>query len=231
MDDRARQVRLPPLNESRICASTIRSHCLAHMALEKYGWRVAEKLFDKMTTGHFREGKNLNDTKFLLECCKDVGLDMEEAKNVLETGKYADVIRTTVSNLLSGGLDHIPVFIINNGYVIDGAPNANSFVTIFRNIESEIMAQEAAEKKKQTEENVVRVSVPSSSNNNSNNTNSTMKKKQLHVQTDISTNELSPDISKTVEVVTPPLTPLGNDGSEDGNEDGLCGRKRSIVEI
>ena len=43
-----------------------------------------------------------------------------------------------VQTLRDHGLDHIPVFIINNSVILDGAPTASSFVAAFRKIESDI---------------------------------------------------------------------------------------------
>lgn len=125
-------------NEYRICSNTIKSHRLIQYVFEKYGWRVSETLFDVLNAEHFLYGKNLNETKFLLSCCKKIGLEVQPIRAFLESDEGRDHVINMVQTLRDHGLDHIPVFVINNSIILDGATNASTFVAAFRKIEQEI---------------------------------------------------------------------------------------------
>eukprot|EP01006_Ploeotia_vitrea_P039752 TRINITY_DN66376_c12_g3_i2.p1 TRINITY_DN66376_c12_g3~~TRINITY_DN66376_c12_g3_i2.p1 ORF type:complete len:310 (-),score=0.67 TRINITY_DN66376_c12_g3_i2:61-990(-) len=246
MNNRARQVGLSALSEGRICGNTIRSHCLAHHVNVKYGWKMCEKLFDKLTIGHFQDGKNLNNTEFLLKCYKEAGLDVEEAKEILSTKKYRDVVLTTVNNLLKGGLDHIPVFIINNSYILDGAPTANTFISLFRKLESEIMEKEEKEKYKIEIPSIIlpvqnnkinnkSITVPidtdiNNNNNNNNNLDINNNNNNLDINADIFDKDICDTCTSsnytTSTTVTPPVTPP-NELADQVN----VNKKRKIIEI
>ncbi len=146
LDERARAVGIgrdggPGFNENRICSSTIKSHRLVQWVTKCYGWQLAELLFDVLNAEHFLFGKNLNDSKFLISCCKNIGLDAEKVREYLFSDEGRSEVINAVNGLISAGLDHIPVFVIDNRILVDGAPTTSSFIAHFRQIERELMQQ------------------------------------------------------------------------------------------
>lgn len=104
---------------------------------------MAEMLFDVLNKEHFIYGKNLNDTKFLISCSRKIGLDAERVRRYLsDYSEDRQHVIALMNTLKSNGLDHIPVFIINNTIVVDGAPNTATFIRIFRDLEAQIVAEQ-----------------------------------------------------------------------------------------
>lgn len=162
MNERGRVVGIgrngcPGFNDQRICSNTIKSHRLVHWTTATMGWRMAERLFAELNTGHFCHGENLNKTEFLLRSCAAVGIDTKAAAALLDSDRYRDEVLAKINLLKSNGLDHIPLFLVDGAHIVDGAATTGKFVTLFRQLESEfkeelrIKAQAEAEAQTQAQ--------------------------------------------------------------------------------
>ena len=139
IDERAQQLGCGSFPDSRICSNTIRSHRLVQWVCHILGWKKSEELFNILTTGHFIQGKNLNNTEYLIKCAEQIGLQPVAVREFLDSKEYYDNVKSVIKQLLDSGLNHIPVFIINNQYVVDGAGTSAEFMKHFRAAEEEFM--------------------------------------------------------------------------------------------
>ena len=139
IDERAQQLGCGKFPDSRICSNTIRSHRLVQWVCHILGWKKSEELFYILTTGHFIEGKNLNNTEYLVSCAEQIGLQPKAVREFLDSKEYYDNVKGVIQQLLDSGLNHIPVFIINNQYVVDGAGTSAEFMKYFRMVEEEFV--------------------------------------------------------------------------------------------
>lgn len=134
-------------NDDRICSNTINSHRLVAYVTKTYGCSISEELFDILNYEHFVLGKNLNSREMLLNCCRQVsGLknDIATINAFLDTDQLRNEVKQSINTLVRSNLDHIPVFVVNNTKVIDGAPTAATFITEFRKIEKQIKDMESS---------------------------------------------------------------------------------------
>jgi len=150
MNERARVVGIgrngnAGFNEDRICSNTINSHRLVAYITKEYGCKISEEFFDILNIEHFVKGRNLNSREMLLDCCRQVpGLcnDINIINTFLDSDKLRVEVKESINTLLTSNLDHIPIFVVNNTKVIDGAPTAATFITEFRRIEKDIKDNE-----------------------------------------------------------------------------------------
>ncbi|WP_076417590.1 DsbA family oxidoreductase [Colwellia sp. UCD-KL20] len=86
---------------------------------------------------HFTENMPLNKNENLVNLVGSIGLDVEEAKRVLDSDDYSQQVRTEQKFSLERGIDSVPTFIINNKYSISGGQSANTFKQALEQITQE----------------------------------------------------------------------------------------------
>ncbi len=110
-------------DESRIY-NTFKAHQLLHWARE-YDKQTALKM--QLFSAYFSEQKAVDKVDVLLEAVKQVGLDSDEARSVLESETYAATIRKSEAQWQEQGIHGVPAFILNKKYLISGAQGADVF--------------------------------------------------------------------------------------------------------
>jgi predicted DsbA family dithiol-disulfide isomerase len=104
--------------------NTFRAHQLLHWAGEKgCQTRLKEALF----AAFFTHGKDVNDVEELATVCESVGLNPQEALEVLAEARYARAVREDERRWLEEGIQAVPTFVINEQYVVQGAQEAAAF--------------------------------------------------------------------------------------------------------
>ncbi|WP_077339099.1 DsbA family oxidoreductase [Pseudocolwellia agarivorans] len=86
---------------------------------------------------HFTENMPLNKNENLVNLVGFIGLDVEEAKRVLDSDDYSQQVRTEQKFSLERGIHSVPTFIINNKYSISGGQSANTFKQALEQITQE----------------------------------------------------------------------------------------------
>ncbi|MFC6632993.1 DsbA family oxidoreductase [Microbulbifer taiwanensis] len=81
------------------------------------------RLFDDF----FRERKNIDDLGVLVEAAAAVGLDENEAREVLQNQTYAGAVRELEKLITSQGVSGVPLFVFNREYAISGAQEVATF--------------------------------------------------------------------------------------------------------
>ncbi|MFA5968747.1 MAG: DsbA family oxidoreductase [Sphingomonas sp.] len=119
--------------ESRIY-NTFDAHRLLHWAGEQGRQRALKERLFRL---YFSEGGNPSDPEQLIAAAIDVGLDAQEARTVLTSGRYADDVRAEERATFSQGVNAVPAFIINQKYLIMGGQPPEAFERALRSIAAE----------------------------------------------------------------------------------------------
>lgn len=118
-------------NKSRICSSTVKSHCLVQWA-DKHG--KAEELYERINHKHFVEGYRLNDTSMLVMAAKEVKLSEASARSCLKKQCGREwVLEEAARNrelLRKKGIGGIPCTVLPDGQFVQGARSAEDFCTL-----------------------------------------------------------------------------------------------------
>jgi len=118
--------------------NTFDAHRLLHWAeLEGRQHALKQALFD----AYFTLGRNPSDRQVLVEVAAQVGLDPVRAREVLESGRYADEVRAQERHYNQQGIQAVPSVIVNNRYLIQGGQPVEVFEQALRKIAAETTSQ------------------------------------------------------------------------------------------
>jgi protein disulfide-isomerase len=111
--------------EKAILANSFHAHRLLHLA-KKYN--LANELEELLFKAYLTDGKNVNDLDTLSKLGKEVGIDSEEIKQVLESNEYTKEVQQDIEQAQSIGVQGVPFFVFDNKYAISGAQPATTFL-------------------------------------------------------------------------------------------------------
>lgn len=117
--------------------NTFDAHRLLYWAGEQGHQR---ELKHALLRAYHGEGRNPGSQEVLLELAAEVGLDVDAARTVLESGKYAEEVRRAEAFWQQNGINAVPAVIINDRHLIQGGQPPEMFERAIR----EIAAAEAA---------------------------------------------------------------------------------------
>jgi predicted DsbA family dithiol-disulfide isomerase len=114
--------------------NTFAAHRLLHWAeLEGRQRALKHALFG----AYFTRGENLDDVDILVAAAEMAGLDGDQAREVVVSGRYADEVRAAERRWLAAGVQSVPAVIINDKYLISGGQPAATFEQALRQIAAE----------------------------------------------------------------------------------------------
>lgn len=87
---------------------------------------------------NFTDSTNISDTDVLVAAAVSAGLDGDEARAVLTTGRYAEEVRTAEKLWVSRGIRSVPSIIVDDKWLISGGQPADAFEQALRNIAAEL---------------------------------------------------------------------------------------------
>ena len=88
-------------------------------------------------TAYFTEGRNPSDREVLIDVATQAGLDTVSAREVLESGRYADEVREREQFYGQQGIRAVPSVIVDDRYLIQGGQPVEVFEQALRQIASE----------------------------------------------------------------------------------------------
>lgn len=83
------------------------------------------------------DDKDPSSHDVLVEAARSVGLDADAARDVLQSGRYADEVRAEESEFRSMGIQSVPSIIFNRRYLVTGGQPAQAFEQAIRQILAE----------------------------------------------------------------------------------------------
>ena len=113
--------------------NTFDAHRLLHWAgLEGGGRQKALK--EALFKAYFTDGQSPGSHEVLARVAGEVGLDADRAREVLESGAYADEVREHAQFYLNQGIHSVPAVIINDRHLISGGQPPEVFEQALRRI-------------------------------------------------------------------------------------------------
>ena len=114
--------------------NTFDAHRLLHWAeLEGRQPELKRALF----AAYFTEGRNPSDRDVLVEVAARAGLDSVRAREILESGDYANDVRAREQFYGQAGIHAVPSVIVNDKYLIQGGQPVEVFEQALRKIAAE----------------------------------------------------------------------------------------------
>ncbi|NEQ46577.1 MAG: DsbA family oxidoreductase [Leptolyngbya sp. SIOISBB] len=98
--------------------NTFKAHQLLNWA-KQYGKQT--ELHLTLFAAYFGEQKAVDDTEVLLAAASQVGLDSDEAREVLDSGRYAHDVKVIEASWMSRGVQAVPAVIFNEQSLLSGA--------------------------------------------------------------------------------------------------------------
>lgn len=113
--------------------NTFDAHRLLHWA-EAQGPGAQKALKMALFSAYFTEGENPGSHAVLLQAVEAVGLDVAQARAVLESDQFADDVRERESFYHQHGIHAVPAVIVNDKHLIQGGQPVEVFEQALRQI-------------------------------------------------------------------------------------------------
>ena len=114
--------------------NTFDAHRLLHWAGIE-GKQLPLKL--ALLRAYHGDGKDPSDHDVLVEAAQSVGLDATAARDVLQSGRYADEVRAEEREYQAMGIQSVPSIIFNGRYLVTGGQPVEAFEQAIRQILAE----------------------------------------------------------------------------------------------
>ena len=116
--------------------NTFNAHRLLHWA-GLQGEAAQRALKHSLLKAYFTDGQNPSDNAVLLAAASAAGLDVEAARQVLESDEFAAEVRQTEAFYQQQGIHSVPAVIINDRHLISGGQPVEVFEQALRQIAAE----------------------------------------------------------------------------------------------
>ncbi|WP_151637983.1 DsbA family oxidoreductase [Noviherbaspirillum aerium] len=113
--------------------NTFDAHRLLHWA-ELEGPARQAALKHALLRAYFTEGENPGSHEVLLRVAGEVGLDAARAKQILDSGEFAEETRQRERFYLDQGIHSVPAVIVNDRYLIQGGQPVEVFEDALRKV-------------------------------------------------------------------------------------------------
>ncbi|KAK2014195.1 thioredoxin-like protein, partial [Colletotrichum eremochloae] len=115
------------------------SHKLLALALARRGPGAQDRLLEALFRGHFEEGADLSDRRYLLAAATSaaVGLDPDEAEAVLDGDRFGEAVDEAVMEARRAGITGVPTFTVQGRWRVGGSQEPDVFLRVFERVEDE----------------------------------------------------------------------------------------------
>lgn len=111
---------------------------LAHEATEYANQKGKGLEFHRAVFNHYYgKGEDIGRWDVLQAAAREVGLDADEMKKEVESGKFTQLVREQVEEAAEIGVDGVPTYVLNDQYAIVGAQPYETFVQVLEQIQRE----------------------------------------------------------------------------------------------
>ena len=108
-------------------SNTFDAHRLMKLAEAKYDRSTVNRLNELLFKAYFVENLIFADHKVLMDKAIEAGMDEKNAKDVLESGKYADEVRFDEREAGMRGVHGVPYIVFNGDFAVPGALTLDGF--------------------------------------------------------------------------------------------------------
>lgn len=117
--------------------NTLDAHRLLHWAGESFGAAQQRTLKLALLKAYFTDGRNVSDPAVLLELATAAGLPSEQARELLDSDRYAAEVRDAERQVQAQGISSVPAIIVNQRHLIQGGQPVEVFEQALRQIMAE----------------------------------------------------------------------------------------------
>jgi predicted DsbA family dithiol-disulfide isomerase/hemerythrin-like domain-containing protein len=110
-----------------VVANSFRAHELIHATRHARGDELAAAVKERLLSDHFERGEDIGDLDHLVRVGTDAGLDPQDLRLALESGRYADDVKADIAAAQELGLRGVPFFVIERIYGVSGAQPVEVF--------------------------------------------------------------------------------------------------------
>lgn len=114
--------------------NTFDAHRLLHWAETSVGHEAQHRLKKALLNAYQGRGEKIDSHEVLLAIVQSEGLDVAQARNVLQSDRYAQEVRAKEHFYTSAGIHSVPAVIINDKHLISGGQPAHVFANALRQI-------------------------------------------------------------------------------------------------
>ncbi|OOG73699.1 DsbA family protein [Algoriphagus sp. A40] len=104
--------------DKAVVANTKNAHRLIHLAKESGKGGAMKEL---LLSAYFSKGKNVDDFPTLISIGKEIGLDEEKVKAMLESNQFEDAVDQDIYESRQIGVRGVPFFVLDRKFGISGA--------------------------------------------------------------------------------------------------------------
>ena len=112
--------------------NTLDAHRLLHWAGEAGPAGAQKALKQALFEAYFGQARNPGDPDLLVRLAASVGLDAEQARAVVDSRAFADVVRSHAQQWRARGIQSVPAVILDNAHCISGAQPPEVYVQALR---------------------------------------------------------------------------------------------------
>ncbi|OHX01263.1 dsbA oxidoreductase [Colletotrichum incanum] len=115
------------------------SHKLLALALSKNGPEAQDHLLETLFRGHFEEGEDISDRKYLLAAATSaaVGLDGRDVEAVLDDDRIGEAVDEAVLEARRAGITGVPTFTVQGRWRVGGNQEPDVFLRVFERVGNE----------------------------------------------------------------------------------------------
>jgi predicted DsbA family dithiol-disulfide isomerase len=95
---------------------------------------VHAQLHPRLFDAFWARGLDLGDDEVLLDEARHAGLDAEEAREVLESDRYADVVAASTEAAVETGAGGVPAWVVDDRLLVPGAQPEDVFERVFEKL-------------------------------------------------------------------------------------------------
>lgn len=121
------------MDKRRRVYNTFNAHRLLHWAGES-GQELQLALKHALLRAYFTEGEDVSSPEVLVRVAGEVGLEPERARQILESGEYADAVRAQEQFYQQQGITAVPSVIFNDRHLIQGGQSVETFEQALRQL-------------------------------------------------------------------------------------------------
>lgn len=104
--------------------NTFDAHRLVHLAATHH---LQDEMEERLFKAYFTDGIAPGETEELVKLATEVGIDVDEARAVLESSTYADAVRADIQRARMLGIQGVPFYAVDEKYGISGAQPSEVF--------------------------------------------------------------------------------------------------------
>jgi len=120
--------------DNSIIANSFDAHRLSHLA-KKYN--LQNELEEALFKAYFTEGENIANHEILINLGSEIGIDISEIREMLESDEYSENVRLDIYEGGQIGVSGVPFFLFNDKYAVSGAQDSAVFLQALNQIHQE----------------------------------------------------------------------------------------------